>query len=150
VVAPWDRVSWGWRWSVPAQARRDGGPEIACTFCGAGSSPQHAPPQVNVSRYTAGTGRVAWAPVAPAQQRRRGSAALGGTGYYGHVAISAGIVRGGALLDPVLEVELKVQADGLAPGVAAMILTSCHVQGARLPADLGRAATGPSRNGPGA
>ena len=62
-----------------------------------------------------------------------------GTGYYGHVAISAGTVRGRALLDPALEIELKIQADGLAPGVAAMILTSCHVQGAKLPADLGKA-----------
>jgi hypothetical protein len=39
------------------------------------------------------------------------------------------VVRGGALLDPVLEIELKIRADGLAPGVAAMILASCHVQG---------------------
>ena len=62
-----------------------------------------------------------------------------GTGYYGHVAISAGTVRGRALLDPVLEIELKIQADGLAPGVAAMILASCHVQGAKLSADLGKA-----------
>ena len=62
-----------------------------------------------------------------------------GTGYYGHVTISAGTVRGRALLDPVLEIELKLQADGLAPGVAAMILASCHVQGAKLPADLGKA-----------
>ena len=52
-----------------------------------------------------------------------------GTGYYGHVTITAGTVRGRALLDPVLEIELKIQADGLAPGVAAMILASCHVQG---------------------
>ena len=64
-----------------------------------------------------------------------------GTGYYGHVTITAGTVRGRALLDPVLEVELKIQADGLAPGVAAMILASCHVQGAKLPADLGKAET---------
>lgn len=62
-----------------------------------------------------------------------------GSGYYGHVAISAGTVRGRALLDPVLESELKIQADGLAPGVAAMILASCHVQGAKLQADLGKA-----------
>jgi hypothetical protein len=32
-------------------------------------------------------------------------------------------------------------ANGLAPGVAAMILASCHVQGAKLPADLGKAET---------
>ena len=64
-----------------------------------------------------------------------------GTGYYGHVTITAGTVRGRALLDPVLEIELKIQADGLAPGVAAMILASCHVQGAKLPADLGKAET---------
>jgi hypothetical protein len=62
-----------------------------------------------------------------------------GTGYYGHVAIRVGTVRGRALLEPVLEIELKIQADGLAPGVAAMILASCHVQGARLQADLGKA-----------
>jgi hypothetical protein len=47
----------------------------------------------------------------------------------------------GAPLDPVLEVELKIQADGFAPGVAAMILASCHVRGARLQADLGQAET---------
>jgi hypothetical protein len=64
-----------------------------------------------------------------------------GTGYYGHVTITAGTVRGRALLDPVLEIELKIQADGLAPGVAAMILASCHVRGAKLPADLGKAET---------
>jgi hypothetical protein len=46
-------------------------------------------------------------------------------------------VRGRALLDPVLEIELKIQADGL----TAMILASCHVQGAKLPADLGKAET---------
>jgi hypothetical protein len=62
-----------------------------------------------------------------------------GTGYYGHVTITAGKVRGRALLDPVLEIELKIQADGFAPGVAVMILASCHVQGAKLPADLGKA-----------
>ena len=62
-----------------------------------------------------------------------------GTGYYGHVAISAGTVRGRALLDPALEIELKIQADGLAQGVAAMILASCHVRGAKLQADLGKA-----------
>jgi hypothetical protein len=45
------------------------------------------------------------------------------------------------LLDPVLEIELKIRADGFAPGVAAMILASCHVQGAKLPADLGKAET---------
>jgi hypothetical protein len=34
-----------------------------------------------------------------------------GTGYYGHVAITAGAVRGRAPLDPALEIELKIQAD---------------------------------------
>jgi hypothetical protein len=64
-----------------------------------------------------------------------------GTGYYGHVAITAGAVRGRTPLDPALEIELKIQADGFAPGVAAMILASCHVRGARLQADLGQAET---------
>ena len=64
-----------------------------------------------------------------------------GSGYYGHVAITAGAVRGRAPLEPALEIELKIQADGFAPGVAAMILASCQVQGARLPADLGQAET---------
>ena len=64
-----------------------------------------------------------------------------GTGYYGHVAVAAGLVRGIAPLGPVLEIQLKVQADGFAPGVAAMILASCQVQGARLSADLGKAET---------
>jgi hypothetical protein len=64
-----------------------------------------------------------------------------GSGYYGHVVITAGAVRGRAQLDPVLEIELKIQADGFAPGVAAMILPSCHVQGATLTADLGQAET---------
>jgi hypothetical protein len=35
-----------------------------------------------------------------------------GTGYYGHVSITAGTVRGRALVDPVLEIELEIQADG--------------------------------------
>ena len=47
--------------------------------------------------------------------------------------------RGIAPLDPVLEIQLKIQADGFAPGVAAMILASCQVQGAKLSADLGKA-----------
>jgi hypothetical protein len=64
-----------------------------------------------------------------------------GTGYYGHVAVSVGIVRGIALLDPVLEIQLKIQADGFAPGVAAMIVASCQVRGAKLSADLGKAET---------
>ncbi len=64
-----------------------------------------------------------------------------GTGYYGHVAITAGAVRGRAPLEPALEIELKIQADGFAPGVAAMILASCHMQGATLSADLGQAET---------
>jgi hypothetical protein len=62
-----------------------------------------------------------------------------GTGYYGHVAITAEAVRGRAPLEPALEIELKIQADGFAPGVAAMILASYGVQGARLTADLGQA-----------
>ena len=64
-----------------------------------------------------------------------------GTGYYGHVAVTAGIVRGIAPLDPVLEIQLKIQADGFAPGVAAMILASAQVRGATLSADLGKAET---------
>ena len=64
-----------------------------------------------------------------------------GTGYYGHVAVAVGIVRGIAPLGPVLEIQLKIQADGFAPGVAAMILASCQVQGAKLSADLGKAET---------
>ena len=64
-----------------------------------------------------------------------------GTGYYGHVAVTAGIVRGIASLGPVMEIQLKIQADGFAPGLAAMILVSCQVQGARLSADLGKAET---------
>jgi hypothetical protein len=64
-----------------------------------------------------------------------------GTGYYGHVAITAGAVRGRTPLEPALEIELKIQADGFAPGVAAMILASCQVQGAVLSADLGQAET---------
>jgi hypothetical protein len=31
-----------------------------------------------------------------------------GTGYYGHLAITAGAVRGRAPLDPALEIELKI------------------------------------------
>ena len=64
-----------------------------------------------------------------------------GTGYCGHGTITAAAVRRRALLDPVLEIEPKIQADGLAPGVAAMILASCHMQGAKLTADLGKAET---------
>jgi hypothetical protein len=35
-----------------------------------------------------------------------------GTGYYGHVAITAGAVRGKAPLEPALEIELKIQDRG--------------------------------------
>ncbi len=35
-----------------------------------------------------------------------------GTGYYGHVAVAVGIVRGIAPLGPVLEIQLKIQATG--------------------------------------
>ena len=52
-----------------------------------------------------------------------------GTGYYGHVAVTAGVVRGIVPLDPVLEIQLKIQADGFAPGIAAMIVASCQAQG---------------------
>lgn len=53
-----------------------------------------------------------------------------------------GAVRGRAPLDPALEIELKIQADGFAPGVAAMILATCHVQGpTHLQANLGQAET---------
>lgn len=65
-----------------------------------------------------------------------------GTGYYGHVTITAGAVRGRAPLDPALEIELNIKADGFAPGVAVMILVTCHVQGStHLQADLGQAET---------
>jgi hypothetical protein len=53
-----------------------------------------------------------------------------GTGYYGHVAITAGAVRERAPLEPALEIELKIQADGFAPGVAAMILPCAGGQAA--------------------
>jgi hypothetical protein len=54
---------------------------------------------------------------------------------------TAGTVRGRTHLDPILEIELKIQADGFASGVAAMILASCQVQGAIGSADLGQAET---------
>jgi hypothetical protein len=40
-----------------------------------------------------------------------------GTGYYGHVTTTAGTVLGRALLDPVLEVELKIKSDGSPQGL---------------------------------
>ena len=64
---------------------------------------------------------------------------MAGTGYYGHVAITLRAVRGAFNAAPVLEAELKIRADGFAPGVAAMILTSCHVQGTASPIVIGQA-----------
>jgi hypothetical protein len=62
-----------------------------------------------------------------------------GTGYYGHVAITLGEVRGVPTADPALEVELKISADGFAPGVSAMLLPTCHAQGTTSPIVLGQA-----------
>lgn len=62
-----------------------------------------------------------------------------GTGYYGHLAITLGELRGQPGADLLLEVELKVRADGFAPGVAAMILPSCHIQGRTFPLIIGQA-----------
>src|ERR1022692_3987440 len=64
-----------------------------------------------------------------------------GTGYYGHLMITLGDIRGAVNADPALEVELKIRADGFAPGVAAMILPTCHAQGASSPIILGQAET---------
>jgi hypothetical protein len=64
---------------------------------------------------------------------------MAGTGYYGHLAITLGELRGAYSADMLLEVELKVRADGFAPGVAAMILPSCHAQGRTSPIVLGQA-----------
>jgi len=62
-----------------------------------------------------------------------------GTGYYGHVAITLGEVRGVPAADLALEVELKIRADGFAPGVSAMLLPTCHAQGTTSPIVLGQA-----------
>jgi hypothetical protein len=62
-----------------------------------------------------------------------------GTGYYGHLAITLGEVRGVPSGDVSLEVQLKMSVDGFAPGVAAMILAACHAQGARSSVVLGQA-----------
>jgi hypothetical protein len=77
------------------------------------------------------------------QARRwlRDNAVMAGTGYYGHLAVSLGDVRGEYRASPVLQVELNISADGFAPGVAAMILPSCHVQGVRSPLNLGQGET---------
>jgi hypothetical protein len=64
-----------------------------------------------------------------------------GTGYYGHVTITVGELRGMPAMDLVLEVELKIRADGFAPGVAAMILAACHAQGVASPVILGQSET---------
>jgi hypothetical protein len=66
---------------------------------------------------------------------------MAGTGYYGHLAIALGDVRGVPSGDVSLEVELKISADRFAPGVAAMILPACHAQGAAASVILGRAET---------
>jgi hypothetical protein len=55
--------------------------------------------------------------------------AMAGTGYFGHLMIAIGDVRGLYSADASLQVELKITADGFAPGVAAMILLECHVSG---------------------
>lgn len=64
---------------------------------------------------------------------------MAATGYYGHLAISLGELRGQPAADLLLEVELKIRADGFAPGVAAMILPSCHAQGRTSPLIIGQA-----------
>lgn len=64
-----------------------------------------------------------------------------GTGYYGYVAIALGEVREVPAADLALEVELKIRADGFAPGVSAMVLPTCHAQGATSPVVLGQAET---------
>jgi hypothetical protein len=64
---------------------------------------------------------------------------MAGTGYYGHLTVALGAVRGTPGSDLNLEVELKVSADGFAPGVAAMILPTCHAQGGGSPVVLGQA-----------
>ena len=66
---------------------------------------------------------------------------MAGTGYYGHLAIALGNVRGVPSADVSLEVELKISADGFAAGVAAMILPVCHVQGKAASVVLGQAET---------
>jgi hypothetical protein len=66
---------------------------------------------------------------------------MAGTGYYGHLAITLGELRGLSGVDMLLEVELEVRADGFAPGVGAMILPSCHAQGRTSPIVLGQAET---------
>jgi len=66
---------------------------------------------------------------------------MAGTGYYGHLAITLGDVRGVPTGDVSLEVQLRISADGFAPGVAAMILPQCHAEGATSSVDLGQAET---------
>jgi len=62
-----------------------------------------------------------------------------GTGYYGHLAITLGEVRGAPSSDVSLDVQLRISVDGFAPGVAAMVLPACHAQGARSSIVLGQA-----------
>jgi hypothetical protein len=64
-----------------------------------------------------------------------------GTGYYGHLAITLGDARGVPASDVALEVQLRIQADGFAPGVAAMILPHGHAEGAVASVELGQAET---------
>ncbi len=66
---------------------------------------------------------------------------MAGTGYYGHLAITVGDVRGVPAGDVGLDVQLRISADGFAPGVAAMIVPACHAQGAVSSVDLGQAET---------
>lgn len=61
------------------------------------------------------------------------------TGYFGHVAITLGGLRGVTNSDPALEVELRIRADGFAPGVTAMILPTAFAQGSSLNTILGQA-----------
>jgi hypothetical protein len=64
---------------------------------------------------------------------------MAGTGYYGHVAITLGEVRGVPTADLALELELQIRADGFAPGVTAMIIPTCHAQEIGSPIVLGQA-----------
>jgi hypothetical protein len=63
---------------------------------------------------------------------------VAGTGYYGHLTVTPVGVRGVLASDVGLEVQLQVTVDGFAPGVAAMILPKCHVDGAASSVDLGQ------------
>lgn len=66
---------------------------------------------------------------------------MAGTGYYGHLAITVGSVRGVPTGDVSLDVQLTISADGFAPGVAAMVLPACQAEGAVSSVNLGQAET---------